>query len=282
MKSCKKDPVMKCFMLIVLAMLMNTGRLTAQDTLQPYRQFLAICSGYQQAPLQLNISYKSSASLVLNAYDTMSMSGYFCVTKSGDSYLRMGDVEQLINDSVAVMINHSLRQLMLGRDADKWRQQVKGYLGMITSDTSVLNLSRQFVMEEKKCDTNASMRISQLSSRSQLGSATLPRQVVTVVYNRKSMEPVHVITLRRTLIPVDRADSAAFVQRAGKGAVLLTVPGVGLCYVREYTGTYTFQSILHEEARKIPLQLSEYLVRKKDGEYEMSERKSDYRLSIED
>jgi hypothetical protein len=250
------------------------------DTLQPYRDFLSLCTQYQYAPLQLDISYQSGTNLVLNAYDTMTMKGYFYIGKAGEFYLQMGDVEQYINDSICLMINHTLKQAVINMDVKEARKMLIRYLGAITNDTSVKTLANGFRITEDK--SAKSIGKYSLDSRGRLPGTETSRQTIALQYNPLNREPLSVVTTRRTIVPIDISDSLAFVKKFGDQGVLVSVPDYGFCFLRSVTATYTYHHIRHEEpARGLPFKVTDYIIRNKEGDYMLTAEKADYRLSTE-
>lgn len=250
------------------------------DTLRPYRDFLSLCTQYQYAPLQLDISYQSGTNLVLNNHDTMSMKGYFYIGNAGVFFLRLGDVEQYIDDSICLMVNHTLKQVVINPDVKEARQMLVRYLGGITNDTSVQTLARGFNITEDRSLKSAGKYL--LDSRGKLPGTQASRQTIALQYDALKREPLSVITTRRTIVPIDVSDSLAFVKKFGDQGVLVSVPDYGFCFVRNVTGTYTYHHIRHEEpVGGLAFKVADYIVRNKDGDHMLTAEKSAYRLSTE-
>lgn len=244
------------------------------DTTAQYRDFLTLCTQYQYAPLQLNIKYHSDNNLVLNTYDTMSMQGYFYIGGNGVYYLRMGDTEQFISDSIAFMVNHTLQQVIINSDADNARNLLKRYLGTVTNDTSFQTLMTAYSIQQANSGGNKYL----LTGRTMLPGTNIFRQSIELKYNAVKREPLEITTTRRSLVAIDAADSLAFAQKFAGQNVLVTLPGKGLYFVRTYTAVYTYESIQHEEPASLPMQAADYIRRNENGEYELVPAKSSYRL----
>lgn len=265
------------FVIVIMCSIVTVQRTAAQsDTLSQYRDFLSLCTGYQRAPLQVNIRYQSENNLVLNAFDTMSMQGYFYIGTTGAYYLRMGDVEQYIDDSIAVMINHTLQQVVVNSSADNARRLLARYLGSVTGDTSLQTLINAYSIQ---AGNNAGSYI--LTSRSRLSATQFARQTINMKYNVAKREPSEIITSRRTLVAIDATDSVAFAQKFAGQNVLVTLPNGVLYFVRNQTAIYTYQEILHQEPATLPIRVADYIVRNTNGEYELVPAKSTYRLVFE-
>lgn len=265
--------------ILIVCSVITVQRADAQsDTLSQYRDFLSLCTGYQQAPLQVNIRYQSGNNLVLNAFDTMSMQGYFYIGTAGAYYLRMGDVEQYIDDSIALMINHTLQQVVVNSSADNARRLLARYLGSVTSDTSVQTLINAYSIQAQN---NPSGNAYLLTSRSHLPGTQLARQTVHMKYNVAKREPLEITTARSTLVAIEPADSAAFAQKFAGQNLLVTLPNGGLYFVRKQTAVYTYQEILHQEPAALPMRVADYIMRNTNGEYELVPAKSTYRLVFE-
>lgn len=269
--------------ILVLAALMSLPAVVqAQtDTLAPYRSFLTSCTKYQTVPLQATVQYRSSSNLVLQPYDTLSAGGHFYVSDGDLAYIQFGDIEQLITDSVSLMVNHQSQQVLASTDITRARLQLQRYLGSITNDSSVLNLSRAFTIQGGMSADTVPAPQYHLVSRFNVSGTDIPRQEITLVYDSITKEPKRVATLQRTLMPINLADSTAFITQYGSTGALRQVQGIGLCFIREYKATYDYVQILHTAAASIPLQVGDYLRRNDEGEYELVPSKSDYRLSVD-
>lgn len=264
---------------LIMCSVITVQRVEAQsDTFSQYRDFLSLCTGYQQAPLQVNIRYQAGNNLVLNSFDTMSMQGYFYIGTAGAYYLRMGDVEQYIDDSIALMINHTLQQVVVNSSADNARRLLARYLGSVTNDTSVQTLINAYSIQAQN---NASGNAYVLTSRSRLPSTQLSRQTIHMKYNVAKREPLEITTSRSTLVAIEPADSAAFAQKFAGQNLLVTLPNGGLYFVRKQTAVYTYQEILHQEPASLPMRVADYIMRNANGEYELVPAKSTYRLVFE-
>ncbi len=251
------------------------------DSLQPYRHFMQVCTGYQSAPLQLNVNYKVNSNLVLHPYDTASMNGYFYIGTTGKAYMQFGDVEQIIEDSIALTVNHSTQQISVSADVGKSGQLLKRYIGSLTNDTSVQNLSRAFnittILETNIVAQNA----YELYSYALVPGTVLPKQVMRVVFDSATNYPIEIATLRRTVLPIDPQDSVAFKTRFENQNVLIRIPNGGLAFVREYTNVYSYLNLRKEEVDSLPLKSSDYLLKDETGEYQLKPGKETYRLSVQ-
>jgi hypothetical protein len=251
------------------------------DTLAPYRGFLTACTQYQTTPLQATVKYQSFTNLVLQPSDTISANGYFYIGSADQAYIQFGDIEQLITDSVSMMINHRVEQVLVSTDVTQARVQLRRYLGTITSDSSVVNLSKAFTIQQGMSNGAVPAPQYHLVARTNVSGTDIPRQEITLVYDSATREPKRVETLQRTLMPIDPADSAAFRTQFGNAGVLRTVQGIGLCFVREYKASYAYIQILHTAAASVPLQISDYLRKNEEGEYELVPAKEGYRLTVD-
>ncbi len=264
--------------MLLLITVLGFQRLAAQtDTLSQYRDFLTLCTAYQQAPLQLNLNYKADNNLVINPYDTMSMQGYFYVGGNGVYYLHMGDVEQYIDDSIALMINHSFRQVMVNNNIAGARKLLDRYLGAVTNDSSVQSLINAYAIAPVHSGNNAYL----LTSRTSLPGTAIVRQSINLRYDPVKRQPVEIVTTRRSLVAIDPADSLAFTQKFAGQNVLVSLPGIGFYFVRTYTTIFSYKDIKHEDTVSMPMQVTDYITRNAGGEYELVPAKSTYRLSVE-
>lgn len=268
------------FLIVFLFCATLSVRAQSADSLGLYRDFLSICTKYQVAPLQVNITYSMQTNLVVNNSDTSIVQGYFQLMNNKDAYMRFGEVEQLITDSAALWVNHSLKQVIINEDVAEARKRVNMYTGGMTSDSSALNMAKVFVAKKSKRD-EGEIAIIELDSRSRLSYTDEARQSIVVLYNHTTGEPVEITTVRRTLIPIAREDSAAFVHKYGSQGKVISVPKIGPCFVREFKGVYSYANIRHNEEKELPINLSDYLIKNEKGEYILTSQKKDYFLKRE-
>ncbi len=252
-----------------------------QDSLQAYRHFMQVCTGYQSAPLQLQVAYKVTTNLVLSPSDTASMRGYFYIGTNGKAYMQFGDVEQVIEDSIALTINHTTQQVFISRDIVKSSQLLRRYIGSITNDTSLQNLARAFNITNATATAEPSFSAYELYSYALIPATVLPKQMMRVIFNNHTNYPKEIITTRRTLLPIDPKDSVAFKTRfEGQGA-LVRLPNTALAFVREYTNNYQYLDINKQDAASIPLKVNDYVIKDEHGEFQLVAGKSSYRLTVQ-
>lgn len=271
----------KTALLICILTNCSLQAIAQQDSLQAYRHFMQICTGYQSAPLQLQVAYKVTTNLVLSPSDTASMNGYFYIGTNGRAYMKFGDVEQVIEDSMALTVNHTTQQAFVSSDIVKSGQLLRRYIGSITNDTSLQNLSRAFNITSPMATGEPSLSAYELYSYALVPASLLPKQMMRVVFNSNTGYPKEIITTRRTMLPLDPRDSVAFKTKFENQGALVRLPNRALAFVREYTNTYQYLSINKQDTASVPLKVSDYVIKDENGAFQLVEAKSAYRLIVQ-
>lgn len=235
-----------------------------KDTLEPLRTFIQICQGYKQAPLQLDLAYKNTTNYVMNAEDTITIEGTFYNSKAG-AYIRFGEMEQLVNDSVALIISERMKKMILFSNARPILAQMKNSMGMPLPDSSISNLAEKYstTVSEPRNGINS----IELVNRVLLWGTSLPKESMELQYRNQSKEPLQVLMVKRSLIPVASEDSTAFVSRYGAAGQLLHLQDNGLFFVREQRSVFLFKKITHNEQAPLPVQINDRIVKNEDGNY---------------
>ncbi|MFD2920699.1 hypothetical protein ACFS6H_13325 [Terrimonas rubra] len=268
---------LKCYLVFCFQFLGIYGMAQQVDSLKLYKDFLSVCTQYQVAPLQLRITYNTQTNLVVNAHDTSTVTGYFQLSQNGDAYMRFGEMEQLVTDTLAFWINHTLKQVIVDRNVTDARNRIKMYTGGFSSDSSIKNLVTMFSANHSVINSKSLEKL-EILSREKLAYTDQSKRSINVLYNSQTAEPIEITTVRRTLIPIAQEDSAAFLNKYGRHGATVSIPKVGLCFVREYKGVYTYQDIGHKAGLSMPLKLSDYLVKNNSGSFVLVPGKSNYTL----
>src|SRR6478609_8512062 len=82
------------------------------DSVQLIKEFFQVCTSYRESPLFLKLSYASSANYISNASDTSKIEAVFYLTKTA-SYIKFGEMEELVSDSLALIVSNDLQRMIL-------------------------------------------------------------------------------------------------------------------------------------------------------------------------
>jgi hypothetical protein len=257
----KKTFAISCIILLLAA----AGQVSAQaDTLAPIRQFLHICNGYKQLPVQLEVDIQSSTNLVIAASDTAHVAGRFALCQNG-SYIAMNGLEQLANDSLLLVVNPRTKRMQLYPNRQSVTARLQQYLGGQLQDSSVIQLAAKYQVTAKKRQRDTAS--IELGSRMCLNHTTLPLQQLQVNYDPATQRPYAVSQLDRSLVPVsDSVFRLAAAKQEWTGRTV-TIHDSSFFLVREQTRIFFFRTITHRPETDPPVRISDRITADLTGVY---------------
>src|SRR5579872_713141 len=75
-----------------------------RDTLTEMRRFIRVCNVYKKLPITLDVLVERKANLPTGGSGNSQMAAVFCLHSDG-SYVEMEGMEQLVNDSLLLLVN---------------------------------------------------------------------------------------------------------------------------------------------------------------------------------
>src|SRR5437016_3249819 len=96
--------------LLFFLFLVMPGRAQEPDSLDAVRTFVQVCNTYKQLPLQMTLGIHNTTNLVTGAEDTVQARATFYLQQHG-SYIRFGELEQVANDSLMLLVSDNLKQM---------------------------------------------------------------------------------------------------------------------------------------------------------------------------
>ena len=240
-----------------------------EDRPQVLKEFIAACNSYKKLPLHIEVEQKCTALFPAADEDTMTVNAEFVYTSAG-SYVRYGNTEQISDDSLMLVVSNDQRVIMVYPNEQNIQQLLEGPTVMLAVDSSLRKLdelySSAFLAPEGE------MTIIELKSRQPLPGTDQVKEIIKVKYTQ-SKEPVEIIYLRRTLMPVD---SAAFTSLENN---VIKKEGIWFL-INERVRTYRFKKISHDAAISLPVRIAQR-IRKVSGEYVAAKGYEDYYISME-
>lgn len=268
------------FLLVIALLFFISPALHAQkpDSLSLLRNFVNISTGYKQMPLYLSLEMKNSTNFITGEEDTTTVQGEFFL-RNENSYVKFGEFEQLVNDSLALLVSDKLQQMILYTNAGPVVKQMKNMMGAALPDSSVRNLAARY--SSSSAELTKKTNSIYLQSRALVYGTSLPRESIELQYDVKKKEPQQVITMKRSLL---RLDSLQYVQLSTDevlAAKLLTLEG-NYFLIKEQFTAYNYKKIEQAATTKVPVLISDRIVRNKEGEYEPVKKYELYRLTMND
>ena len=271
----------KCTLLFACCFIASSKYAAAQktDTLSPLRDFVNISTGYKQMPLYLELEVKSSTNFITNDRDTLAITGEFYL-RNENSYIRIGEFEQIVNDTLALLVSNGLQRMILYTDAASIIKKIKGMMGLVLPDSSIRHLSAQYRSFSEKISTQTS-RI-ELQSRTTVFGTNLPGETIELQYDPTRKIPQQIITLKRSLLRLDSLQYARLQKEAGIAEKLLTIGG-SYFLVKEQITAYLFKQIEKGSAAiKVPVFIADRIDKNGEGKYKPVKNYESYSLTTGD
>ncbi len=271
------------FFSLVLIVYSFAGQAQAKDSLELLRQFIAISNGYKQVPLHLMIEMRNSSNFISNAADTAVLDAEFYLQEN-NSYVRFGKAEQVVNDSLALLVSEELEEIILFKDAGPVVKRMRSMLGLSLPDSSLKQLARRYNSFHKLTGSGSSLS---LQSRVLLYGSSLPKETIELQYDEVKKIPQQVITTQRSLVRIDSAEYTLLKKETGSAINtlreenLLVLEG-NYFLIREQLTTYVYKKIESSFAGDVPVLISDRVMRTADGVYVPVKKYASYRLSMND
>jgi hypothetical protein len=248
------------------------------DTLAPLRDFIQISNGYKQIPMYLSLEMRNSTNFVTTEQDTATLQGEFFL-RNENSYVQFGEFEQIVNDSIAVMVSNLLKQIILYTNAAPVIKQMKTMMGMAVPDSSLLIMSGKYSADKRELSKKSA--VIELQSRTVLYGTSLPKETIELQYSLPGKMPELVTTMRRSLL---RLDSLQYDQLQKEPALLEKLLALEGSYflIKEQVTAYVYKKIQQGYKEKVPVQTNDRVMKNEKGEYIPVKKYEAYRLTVND
>lgn len=245
--------VMKCKLFIVFIFL-NAAVFAQSKERLLFKNFISLCNDYKRLPLQLTIDYKKTSNIILSESDTAAMQGIFSLQKSG-AYIRFGAAEQIIADSIVLIVMDEIKQMVVTKGNINLAEQINKMISMPVKDSSLKTLSSTYRIEQNFL--NKEIGTLRIGNKLNVYGTDIPFEVITMEYSLKTNEPIKIETTKRSLIK--KPQNGDFKTNA----TIVSVKDQGEYLLKEDVSSYLFSNIKHVENKKLPVMLTDRLV--KDG-----------------
>jgi len=235
------------------------------DSLSALRAFINISSIYQQLPMQAEIHLQKTTDFVTAGEDTAGAVIRFCFRKEA-AYVQYGGLEQLVNDSLMLIVNNDARRMIVQTNNQPVAERVRQYTNLLLPDSSLHKIAQLFraTITEKNKD---GITVINLESRAHVYAGSLPVQTISLQY-RDNKEPIAIIQTKRSLLPIAADRYQLLVKDSAWNNRLVTAPDGKHFFVRrEQVATYRYQKIDHKEEGPMPVQIADRISRDETGKY---------------
>ncbi len=218
--------------ILVVMMICWSSRMVAQDrtdSLQALGHFLRICRSYQQAPMHAELTVQSLSNLPADGSDSSVLADFY-VLKEG-TYMRFGELEEIVNDSLALVISNDLHRMTLYTGAKDIIARTRMLSGMGIDASSLENmLSTCRISESPAVHGKGLIRVS---SKNAVQGTSLGVDSIALEYDSRTQEPYRIVQIKRSLFPVDSSTLAGLQAKGGWEGKIVALPGSGNFVVHE-------------------------------------------------
>lgn len=261
----------------LLTLSMSGAQSQTRDSLALIREFVQGVSTYQQLPLQLEMELNNSTNFITSEADTTKTAGYFYI-KPGSAYILFGEMEQVVNDSMALLISNNLQRMILYPDAKAILAQMKSMTAIPLQDSSVLHLAGKFTIQKNVSGVDQYKLL--LTGRQMVYNTQLPKESIELQYDQKNQRPLKVTTIKRTLLPLSEEDYKTFSGRADLSGKLLNLEDKGYFLVKEQVADFVYKKLTHDTSLKVPVTIADKIEKNSDGAFSPVKKYGEYSLTV--
>ncbi|HMJ48142.1 MAG TPA: hypothetical protein VK498_12485 [Ferruginibacter sp.] len=230
------------------------------DSLDIFKEFIRVCNAYKQLPLQLSLEYKTMSNISISGEDNKTTQAEFYIRKEG-AYIRFGDAEQLITDSMVLVIMNNLKQMMISENNMDISVQMKIMMGPSVEDSAIQKMAGNYAVNKKLLDDGRA--VIEIADRKNLLGTSVPVESTMLTYNILGNVPENILTTRRSLISTSRLP--AISGKNEPGIQKITIPGKGDFYIKEDIISYDYKKIDHDANLRLPVLIKDRIIMDKDN-----------------
>jgi hypothetical protein len=253
--------------LLVLCSTLHAQRRPAKkqaDSLAVLRKFMQINTSLRQLPIYFEMELINASNFIAGEQDTARIQAAFYM-KRGLSYIRFGEAEQLVNDTMALLVSDKLQRMILYAHAQPILRQMQAFTGMQGIDSSILDLSKKFTAQLLPAVGNTASIT--LTGRSLLYGSSLAKESLELQYDAEKKQPLKMITIKRSLLPLSEDNYKALAEQGATNNQLVTIEGKGHFLVKEQTGTFIYKKITHTTDMTLPATISDRIIQNEEGTF---------------
>ena len=167
-------------------------------------------------------------------------------------------MEQLVNDSVGLMIIHSIKQMIITANIESTASLLKAVTGPALPDSAVAKFSEEFRIQKQINDLQGAI---QIKAKRLLPGTALSFQEIILKYDVKTGMPLQIETISRGLVPVG-ADA-----EVSRQLQVVIIEEKGRFVVKEDNARYVYKSITHSTDKKLPQVVADRVTTDKDNNF---------------
>ena len=276
MNTMKKIVFYTPFFFLCIAALPGIVPAQKQDSLALIREFMQVSNSYKQPPLYLEIEMKNTSNFITGGQDTLNATGKFYL-QAGSSYLQFGEIEQWVTDSLAVLVSNKLQRIIINTETRSLADQTNAFTGSLFKDSSILVLAKKYMPAAKTINGSS---VIELNSRDFLYGSSLPKETIQMTYDPKTKQPMEVSSVKRMLVPLSEEDYKKLSIDTEPGKMLLAIENKGYFLIKEQATSFIYKAVKHEANMKIPVAISDRIIKNKKGEFEPVKAYENYEITM--
>ncbi|BAV06166.1 hypothetical protein [Filimonas lacunae] len=247
-----------CVMYLLMPCLLQAQ---VRDTLADIKMFVHACNAYKQIPLQLEVFVKNTCNIPQQDMDTSAVRLLFAIQEHG-SYLQYGEVEQLANDSMVLMISHKAKQMIAMPSGNTVARQLLQSISMPVADSSITRMAAKYTAVRLPHEHDTVVLV--VTSRALLPGTAFPKECIIVRSVKATGQLVEVKQMKRTLYEVDE-EAYRQLQADSAWNGRLTKLGEHFMLVKELIQTFCYKQVKHDGKQALPLQVNDCVSRSATG-----------------
>lgn len=263
---------------ILTVCILYSGVVSGQgkDSVQEMRLFLEVCNAYKQLPLQLDLDMRRTSNLINSEEDTL-QSHISVYMQNEGSYIAFGELEQVADDSLLLMVSNKSKRMALYRHPLSMVRQLKRYLGIQLRDSTVTQLTGRYAIKGNDLDNDTSTMV--LNSRAVLYQSSVPKESIAVRYVAANRELLQVAQTIRDLVPVSKTVYEEYLQKPGFEGKVLSIADSSYFLVRERVSWFDYKKIGHRGDQRLPVRIGDRIEGDLTGQYSPVREYQDFELT---
>ena len=246
------------------------------DSVALMRAFTGHCNMYSQLPVQANIYLQRTTNLLQSKEDTSGVNIRFYIQAQG-SYLQYGELEQIGNDSLLLLVSHDARRMLLYPSNTPMAKRMQMSAGVLSADSSVDKMLKKYQIQRKRA--TAGLDIIVATSRNKLYGMDVPVESIEMKYDVAAHAPVSITQVRHNVVAVDAAKyQQLLADPAFKGKLLHTEDDRFLA-AKEQTAIYQYIQLTHQEHVTMPVLVNDRVIHHAGGKYEVVKGYEGYKIN---
>lgn len=271
---------MKFILFITAAFIVSARPCQAQrgDSLATLKLFMKVCNSYKQLPVQVDLDITNSANILVTAEDSSHTRATFVLRKEG-SYIDLGDMEQIANDSVILLVSKRMKRMLLYSNTRSVSQQLQLSVGLQLKDSSLLRLAGRY--------TAAGTAIAKdtaeigITGRLVVRMTNLPAETIRLKYDPVSYQPYEIRQVKRSLRPLTETDYRQLLSQGFTEGGALIHSDNRYYVVREQVSVYRYDRITHAPGDRLPVTIDDRITGDGNGNYKAISKYEGYSVSRE-